>query len=154
MIKISANPLVIAAALGLLGPAALADDDEEKGLGGIWERADGNTAAQPARLGQQIQLLPMEGSYLLDEGTAQANPKGTWQTDSGVVQTFPLEDTSVSREFESAGDDLHVRTVIVRDEPTIEYTDVFPRISSGPHRTGAPKIANSPINHGTVLHCQ
>ena len=132
MIKIKTSPMVLAAALGLLGPAALADDDDDAGdtpLAGMWERS-GDAEARPARLAAQIHLLPLEDAYVLDEGRpTTASPRGSWRTDGAVVQTFELDGASVSREFQPDGDAMTVRTVITQQDAKVEYTDVYTRIS-------------------------
>ncbi len=50
--QLRVNPMIVAAAFGLLGPAALADDDreEEVGVAGLWSRVRAESpAARPAR---------------------------------------------------------------------------------------------------------
>ena len=41
MLKLRVNPLVLAAALGLLGPAALEEEEVNAGPVGLWVRAPG-----------------------------------------------------------------------------------------------------------------
>lgn len=134
MIKINASPLVIAAALGLLGPAALADDEETEELGGLWERATEAAAAaaeasvMPGQLGDRIQLLPLEDRYVLDEGNGRDPGVSTWSVEPVVLQAFHIEDAEITREFHTDGDALEIRTVVSQDGETLEYTDTFTRI--------------------------
>lgn len=129
MIKVKANPLVIAAALGLLGPAALMDDEEDAGLGGMWQRSPTSSIdQQPARLASQIQLLPIDNRYVLDQGTA-SGPQGSWTTKPPITQIVREDGVSISRQFTMDGDDLTVRTVVDQDDQRVEYTDVYTRIT-------------------------
>lgn len=143
MIKIQANPLVLAAALGLLGPAALADDDDEQAaIGGMWSRSPDTSAAAslaavlpssplPARLGKQLQVLPVEDAFVIDDGTRA--PNGSWDTADGIVQTIVCDSGSIKREFSTEGDALTVHTVVTPKDAaaseSISYTDVYTRVS-------------------------
>ena len=133
MIKIRTNPLVLAAALGLLGPAALADDDDDGAtIGGLWERvSDGGPvidAKLPARLGDQIQLLPLEDAFVIDDGSPRDN--GSWTKQDTISQTIDCVSGQVRREFLAEGDALTVHTVVSRpDQEEISYTDVYTRVS-------------------------
>lgn len=133
MIKIRTNPLVLAAALGLLGPAALAgDEDDSATIGGLWERvSDGqplDDTSLPARLGDQIQLLPLEDAFVIDDGSQQDN--GSWTKHDIVSQTIDCVSGQVRREFLAEGDALTVHTVVTRpDKEDITYTDVYTRVS-------------------------
>ncbi|MFT4979577.1 MAG: hypothetical protein ACI8S6_005489 [Myxococcota bacterium] len=137
MIKIKTNPLVLAAALGLLGPAALADDDDDGDMiGGMWQRSLGTDSTTetlpssplPARLGHQIQLLPVENAFVIDDGNH--GPNGCWDTQDGVVQILQSDAGRVTREFSTAGDALTVHTIVnCSGTEEIVYTDVYTRVS-------------------------
>jgi len=142
MIKIQTNPLILAAALGLLGPAALADDDDDDTtVGGVWSRATDSTATAldaqaaagehstlPARLGSQLQLLPLEDAFIIDDGSKA--PNGSWDTNDGIVQSISCDAGHITREFSTEGDSLTVHTIVARDDAEeISYTDVYTRIS-------------------------
>ena len=49
--KVTAHPIVVAAALGLLGPAALAEDENDvsTGVAGIWTRLAPGDGTTPMR---------------------------------------------------------------------------------------------------------
>ena len=131
MITINASPLVIAAALGLLGPAALAEDDETEELGGLWERAatsDADMSLLPGQLGARIQLLPLDEGYVLDEGNGRNTGQSSWSIAPVVQQELNIADASVTREFHTDGDALEVRTVVSQDGETVRYVDLYTRI--------------------------
>ena len=160
MIKVQANPLVLAAALGLLGPVALADDDDNLSdgntIGGVWTRSpdlsnpdlsnpdlstpsqsvpSSDTAALPARLGPQIQLLPIDDAFIIDDGTevscGATHSNGSWNTSNGITQTISCPDGQIRREFHTEGDALTIYTVITHDDAQeISYTDVYTRVMS------------------------
>ncbi len=136
MIKLTTSPLVLAAALGLLGPAALIDDDEDVDLAGMWSRVQEQdsamrqgSAVQLGQLGERIQLLPVDDSYLLDEGTAHSTSTSHWTTGAVVHQELEIDGVEITREFRPNGDELTVRTIVSQGESTHEYTDLFTRIS-------------------------
>ena len=134
MITINASPLVIAAALGLLGPAALSEDDETEELGGLWERAAESSAAAtdvsalPGQLGVRIQLLPLDEGYVLDEGNGRDAGQSSWSMESVVQQDLNIENAEVTREFHTDGDALEVRTVVSQAGETVRYVDLYTRI--------------------------
>jgi hypothetical protein len=122
--KLQVSPLVLAAALGLLGPAALEDGDESR-VSGLWKRAGRGTEPPepnpPGGLGDRIEVLTLEDRVLLDDGsgTLSAAP-GTWETRSPdlLVQRVELEGATVVREFASTTDGLVVEVRIERDGRT------------------------------------
>ena len=133
MIKIKASPLVIAAALGLLGPAALSEDEDTEELGGLWQRSSetglaGESSAVPGQLGNRIQLLPLDDRYVLDEGNGRDAGVSTWSTEPIVLQTFHINNSAITREFHPDGDALEVVTVVSTDGESIEYTDLYTRV--------------------------
>ena len=134
MITIKASPLVIAAALGLLGPAALSEDEETEELGGLWERAaasradDADMSALPGQLGARIQLLPLDDSYVLDEGNGRTAGQSNWRVDPVVQQELNIENAEVTREFHTDGDALEVRTVVSLAGETVRYVDLYTRV--------------------------
>ena len=70
--RIDAHPLVVAAALGFLGPAALADDDfgdAEGQMAGVWTRMSttANTAVA-ATAGARLEIIPVEDRLVVDAG--------------------------------------------------------------------------------------
>ena len=64
--RIDAHPLVVAAALGLLGPAALADDEPVSGLGGEWART-GDAPGDAVSLGATFEVIPLEEHFTAEE---------------------------------------------------------------------------------------
>jgi hypothetical protein len=134
MITINASPLVIAAALGLLGPAALTEDEETEELGGMWERAvessaiDTDVSVLPGQLGARIQLLPLDDRYVLDEGNGRDAGLSSWSIEPVVQQELNIEKAEVTREFHADGDALEVRTVVSQAGETVRYVDLYTRI--------------------------
>jgi hypothetical protein len=136
MITINASPLVIAAALGLLGPAALSEDEETEELGGLWERsvqsstveADADVSVLPGQLGARIQLLPLDDRYVLDEGNGRDSGLSNWSIEPVVQQELNIEKAEVTREFHADGDALEVRTVVSQAGETVRYVDIYTRI--------------------------
>jgi hypothetical protein len=112
--RIDAHPLVVAAALGLLGPAALAADEPMSGLGGEWAR-DGAAAATVASLGESFEVIPVEEHFMIggDDGVDQ----GSWTrlSDERAVQVVSLGGLEVRRSFAAEGDTLVVRTDVQSD---------------------------------------
>jgi hypothetical protein len=134
MITINASPLVIAAALGLLGPAALSEDEETEELGGLWERSvqtstvDADVSVLPGQLGARIQLLPLDDRYVLDEGNGRDSGLSSWSIEPVVQQELNIEKAEVTREFHADGDALEVRTVVSQAGETVRYVDTYIRI--------------------------
>lgn len=135
--KISAHPLVVAAALGLLGPAALTDDDALDdaldGLAGTWslddeaepegpcpaERADcADGPLDPAlvaslELGPTLELIPVEDRVLID---VPSQGSLSWSRDGEVAAHHELriDGAHITRSLAVEGDALRLRTVIER----------------------------------------
>ncbi|MDG1480149.1 MAG: hypothetical protein P8R54_11195 [Myxococcota bacterium] len=135
MIKINASPLVIAAALGLLGPAALLEDDETEGLGGLWERTSASREAGlpdvsllPGLLGDRIQLLPLDDSYVLDEGNGRDSGMSSWSVEPVVLQELNVANAEITREFHTEDDTLKIRTVVSQEGEVLEYSDCYTRV--------------------------
>ncbi|MFT5685160.1 MAG: hypothetical protein ACI8RZ_006109 [Myxococcota bacterium] len=143
MIKIHASPLVIAAALGLLGPAALLEDEDTEELGGLWVRTSEahltetplsetsmlEVSLLPGQLGDRIQLLPMDDRYVLDEGNGRDAGLSTWSIEPVVLQELNIAEAEITREFHTEGDDLKVRTVVSQEGEVVEYVDLFTRVT-------------------------
>ena len=134
MLKLRANPLVFAAALGLLGPAALADDEEEtevRGPAGLWQRsatADGAAAT----LGDRIEVIQVDDAVIFDDGSGVLSyDQGTWtHGDEGALrQELVVGDAVVTRAFRVEGDALEITTVVSSGELTSEYSDRYQRLA-------------------------
>lgn len=112
--RIDAHPLVVAAALGLLGPAALAEDEPMSGLGGEWART-GEAAATVASLGESFEVFPVEEHFVI--GGDDATGQGSWTrlSDERAVQIVSMGDLEVRRSFAAEGDTLVVRTDVQGD---------------------------------------
>jgi len=111
--RIDAHPLVVAAALGLLGPAALAEDEAPTGLVGEWERSEGaEAAAHPEALGERIEVIPVEEHFVLNG--AESADQGSWTrlSDGYALQVVVQGDLEVRRSFSADGDTLVVRTEV------------------------------------------
>ncbi len=128
--KLKVNPLVVAAALGLLGPAALADDDvdaDDSSISGLWKRSDRADAPAPGRLGDSLQVLSLDGSVVLDDGSNA--PQGTWalDTDGPALQELVVDGRRVVRRFEARGDRMDVHTTVQCDRGEVQYTETWVR---------------------------
>lgn len=115
--KLAASPLVVAAALGLLGPAALAEDDiADGGVVGVWTRA---SAAAPAAadLGRTIELIPVEDQLMLDDGSGS---EAAWSrlADGHAVQELVVDGAMVRRTLTLDGDALALEAHVTRDGVT------------------------------------
>lgn len=110
--KVAVNPLVVAAALGLLGPAALVDDDEPAaGVVGTWTRA-GQSTDSPAELGRTIELIPVDDLLMLDDGSGTA---AAWtRVDDGARQILQVGETRVQRTLRLDGDALALESRVTR----------------------------------------
>lgn len=131
MLKLRVNPLVLAASLGLLGPAALADEDEQDHPAGMWRRADDGADAAAARLGEQIEVICVEDRVLLDDGSGSGVADvGRWTRADGehFNQELVVDDSVVRREFRAEGDELEVRTSVTRDGVVEAYTARYTRL--------------------------
>jgi hypothetical protein len=130
--QLRVNPMIVAAAFGLLGPAALADDDrEEEGVAGLWSRVRAESpAARPAPLGEQIELIPVEDRVLLDDGLRLSERSESWLDLAGerLVQELHLDEARVTRRFDIDGDALTVHTVVDGTEGRFEYWDSYQRL--------------------------
>lgn len=132
MLKLRVNPLVLAASLGLLGPAALADEDESDRPAGMWRRDDDGADNNAARLGDRIEVICVEDRVLLDDGSgAGVADVGQWThiDDERLSQELVVDNSVVRREFRAEGDALEVRTSVIRDGVVEAYTDRFTRLS-------------------------
>lgn len=114
--KLKVNPLVVAAALGLLGPAALADEDEVEvdrpTLAGVWKRSGGEVDEASARLGEEIQVIELEDRVVLHDGVG--GPQGTWTVaaQGPARQELTVEGRRITRTFEASGDRLDVQVTV------------------------------------------
>jgi len=111
--RIDAHPLVVAAALGLLGPAALSEDDLPTGLVGEWARQNGAASAvHPQSLGERIEVIPVEEHFVLT--TVEPADQGSWTrlSDGYALQVVVHGDLEVRRSFSADGDTLVVRTEV------------------------------------------
>lgn len=111
--RIDAHPLIVAAALGLIGPAALADDEPPTGLVGEWARDSGGEApGHPEALGTHIEVIPVEEHFVL--GGSGPVDQGSWTrlSDGVALQILVQGDTEVRRSYSADGDTLVVRTEV------------------------------------------
>lgn len=130
--KLRANPLVVAAALGLLGPAALADEDVDRTPVGLWRRVQPAPQQFPGQLGDQIEVVAVEQRILLDDGSGTlTEPPGSWvfPSETRFVQSLQLNDAVVERAFFADGDALQVKTRIEADGRTQEFLETFHRLA-------------------------
>lgn len=115
--QLAASPLVVAAALGLLGPAALTDDDPDVGgVVGVWTRV-APAAPAAADLGRTIELIPVEDQLLLDDGSGSA---AAWSRLDArqAVQELVLDGARVRRTLRLDGDALALEAHVTRDGVT------------------------------------
>jgi hypothetical protein len=128
--RIDAHPLIVAAALGLLGPAALADDGPVTGLGGEWTRT-GEAPADAVSLGRAFEVIPLEEHFVL--GGFDGEDQGSWTrlSDQRAVQVVHLDGVEVRRSFAADGDVLVVRTHVqdVQNGASRESVERFNRRS-------------------------
>lgn len=130
--RIKVSPLVVAAALGLLGPAALADDDEPDAtrvdsIAGVWERSGQARPSSRLHLGQRIEMIPFDGRVLLDDGLS--GTQGQWSTDDSGShrQELVVDGLNVTRSFHADGDRLNVRTIVLGEHGAQTWLDTFTR---------------------------
>lgn len=127
--KVRVNPLVLAAALGLLGPAAL--DDEQPGPVGQWRRESQPKETEGGQLGERIEVLAIEDRYFIDDGLGMGlADAGTWtrMADGALVQELSTPGTVLRREFRAEDDSLAVRTVVDVDGQQREQELRFTRL--------------------------
>ena len=108
--RIDAHPLVVAAALGLIGPAALADDEPPTGLVGEWEREE--APSHPESLGTRIEVIPVEEHFVLESSDPVDQGSWTRLSDGYALQIVVQGDHEVRRSFSADGDTLVVRTEV------------------------------------------
>ena len=115
--NLAANPLVVAAALGLLGPAALMDDDAPNGdVAGIWTRSsDAHPSA--ADLGDSFELIPVDDQLMLDDGSGSA-AMWTRLDDHAAEQELLVDGTTVRRTLRLDGDALSLEAHVTRNGTT------------------------------------
>lgn len=126
--RIKVSPLVVAAALGLLGPAALAEEDErdDQGLAGVWQRKRDGRASSPLQLGDRIEVIPFEGTVLLDDGAQ--GPRGDWTVQGDLArQELVVDGHRVTRQFHADGDELAVQTTVEAADGPHTWSDTFVR---------------------------
>lgn len=128
--KLNASPLVVAAALGLLGPAALADDDvEDTGVAGVWNRVpDGTATAEveaPSATAARIELIPFEDRLLVDDGTTAT----AWQRqgDAGAMHELVVDGATVRQTLAMEGDHLVVETTVTRGDAHDAWKTAYTR---------------------------
>lgn len=135
--KIEAHPLVVAAALGFLGPAALAEDEDDTptGFAGLWNRVDNQSvaAAQPSgdlRLGPELEVIPLDDRLILDDGTTE-DASWTLQGSGVATQELLVDGARVTRELtHEATDDretLEVRTTVHQGSERTVLFDSYTR---------------------------
>jgi hypothetical protein len=130
--RIDAHPLVIAAALGLLGPAALAEDEPE-GLGGTWDRGESEGECEGNRpcaesgldLGQTLEIIPVEDRLLIEGPHGEDAWSRVGEDQAQLVVS--MGDTRVSRSLRLNGESLVVRTVVERSGERHEFRATYHR---------------------------
>ncbi len=126
--RIDAHPLVVAAALGLLGPAALADDETGPGrdgpLSGVWSRAASAEVADTA--GARLELIPVEDRLLVDAGDDGA---ATWTLlDDGRAQLrVDGPEHRLERTLAVEADRLVVSTRLCQNGTCVEFDEQYRR---------------------------
>lgn len=127
--KLRVNPLVLAAALGLIGPAAL--EEENYSPVGLWVRATPPQESRGDRLGQRIEVVAVEDRVFIDDGLGMGlADSGTWThlDDGGLLQVVDHEGTVLRREFRADEENLAVRTQVVSDDGLLDYEATFTRL--------------------------
>jgi hypothetical protein len=132
--KISAHPLIVAAAFGLLGPAALIDDDAAEDtiddMRGVWCRAE--ATAPPADplldLGPRFEVIPVEDRLVVD---TLAQGSGTWSRagEDAAHTQLQLDGATITRSLSCAGDVLQLTTVVDRDGQRHAWSASYTRAS-------------------------
>ena len=111
--KLTAHPLVVAAALGLVGPAAVADEtDNPFDVAGLWTRtSEGEPVA--SALGHTIELIPLDDQLMVMDG----GRSGSWHLSSPqlATQTIVDGDTLIERKLEVVGTRLAVESTVTRN---------------------------------------
>lgn len=130
--KISAHPLVVAAALGLLGPAALTEDDALDELAGTWAVDDLEAARltdlDPAfDLGPTLEVIPVEDRILID---IPSQVSLSWSREGEAVarQELELDDAHITRSLEVDGDALRLVTVVERAGERHSHERTYSRV--------------------------
>lgn len=131
--KVEVHPLVVAAALGLLGPAALAEDESTpaSGFAGLWSRVGGasgtaSAAGHGLRLGAELEVIPVEDRLILDDGSSEdaswtVGPSGT------ATQALVVDGNRVTRELVQDGQTLEVRTTVHTGAQSTVLLDCYTR---------------------------
>ncbi len=128
--RIDAHPLVVAAALGFLGPAALADDDfgdAEGQMAGVWTRMSttANTAVA-ATAGARLEIIPVEDRLVVDAGSEGAS---MWERLDDDRAELRLEQDSahIVRTLRIQSDNLIVNTRVCHDGTCVEFDERYDR---------------------------
>ena len=133
MLKLRVNPLVLAAALGLLGPAALEEEEVNAGPVGLWVRAPGAApVAAQGELGERIEVLALEDRFFIDDGLGSGlADQGSWShlKDGALLQELRSDSGRVLREFRAEADDLAVLTRVEQDGGLVESVSRYTRLS-------------------------
>lgn len=133
MVKLRVNPMVLAAALGLLGPAALEEEEGSPGPVGLWVRTPGDAEPSlPGGLGERIEVLALEDRVYIDDGRgAGLADQGSWSrlTDGSLRQELVVDSTRVLREFRAEADGLAVHTQVEHDGGLMESVARYTRLS-------------------------
>ena len=130
--KISAHPLVVAAALGLLGPAALTEDDALDELAGTWAVDDLDAARltdlDPVfDLGPTLEVIPVEDRILID---IPSQVSLSWSREGEAVarQELELDDAHITRSLVVDGDALRLVTVVERAGERHSHERTYSRV--------------------------
>jgi hypothetical protein len=127
--KIGAHPLIVAAALGLLGPAALAEDDAPsdeapEGIAGQWVLAGPATDVPSADAAPALEIIPFEGRLLVDDGgtSPTAAPRSWVVEPAAATETWSAAGRTITRRFAVDAAGLHVTTRIATAAGTLTET--------------------------------
>ena len=124
--KLKVPPVVLAAALGLLGPAALDESEEgaDRGVDGLWKRSPGAPDGErEGALGDRIEVVRIEDKVLLGDGSGRLDENaGSWTVrPDSLVQSLDVGGAQVVREFALDGDHLTVDVRVERDGSVADH---------------------------------
>ena len=105
--KLSVNPLIVAAAFGFLGPVALESDDGAPGIAGHWVRTTTDADCPQLDPGVEVDVLPVDDQVVVFDNRGES-----LVAMDHLSQEWELHGRQIQRSWSLEGESLVVTTTV------------------------------------------